>query len=127
PLHRSPPALHAHQAELKVLHTGLKVVDLLCPFARGGKTGLFGGAGVGKTVLLMEFISAITEAHQGLSVFAGVGERIREGHELWQDFARSGLLERTAMVFGQMDAPPGMRFRVPHAALSIAEHFRDTE
>lgn len=127
PLHRSPPELFTHQPELGVLHTGLKVVDLLCPLSHGGKTGLFGGAGVGKTVLLMEFISSITEKHQGLAVFAGVGERIREGHELWRDFARSGLLERTAMVFGQMDAPPGARLRVPHAALSIAEHFRDAE
>jgi len=127
PLHRAAPPLHVHRAELRPLQTGLKVIDLLCPFAHGGKTGLFGGAGVGKTILLMEFVSAVTEAHRGVAVFAGVGERIREGHELWRDFGHSGLLDRTAMVFGQMDAPPGTRFRVPHAALTVAEYFRDTE
>jgi F-type H+-transporting ATPase subunit beta len=126
-IHQPPPAMHLHTAEHKPLRTGLKVIDLLCPFARGGKTGLFGGAGVGKTVLLMEFISAVTEAYHGVAVFAGVGERIREGHELWRDFTRSGLMDRTAMVFGQMDAPPATRFRIPHAALTIAEYFRDRE
>lgn len=127
PLHRRPPELHAHVSELEWLKTGIKIIDLLCPLARGGKAGLFGGAGVGKTILLMELVSAIIGAHKGVAVFAGVGERIREGHELWRDFARSGLLDRTAMVFGQMDAPPGTRLRVPHAALTIAEHFRDDE
>lgn len=126
-IHQPPPPMHLHTVEQRPLHTGLKMIDLLCPFARGGKTGLFGGAGVGKTVLLMEFISAVTEEYQGVAVFAGVGERIREGHELWRDFSRSGLMDRTAMVFGQMDAPPGTRFRVPHAALTIAEYFRDHE
>ncbi len=126
-IHQPPPAMHLHTSEQRPLHTGLKVVDLLCPFARGGKTGLFGGAGVGKTVLLMEFISAVTEAYHGVAVFAGVGERIREGHELWRDFTRSGLMDRTAMVFGQMDAPPATRFRIPHAALTVAEYFRDSE
>ncbi len=126
-IHAAPPAMHLHTAEQKPLATGLKAIDLLCPFARGGKTGLFGGAGVGKTVLLMEFISSVTEAYHGVAVFAGVGERIREGHELWRDFTRSGLMDRTAMVFGQMDAPPGTRFRVPHAALTVAEYFRDNQ
>lgn len=125
PIHRRPPALHRHIAELEAVFTGLKVIDLLCPFARGGKTGLFGGAGVGKTVLLMEFISAVIGAHEGIAVFAGVGERIREGHELWQSFRDGALLDRTALVFGQMDAPPGIRARVPHAALTVSEYFRD--
>ncbi|MCC6903385.1 MAG: F0F1 ATP synthase subunit beta [Polyangiaceae bacterium] len=127
PLHRAPPPLHEHRAELEPLETGLKVIDLLCPIARGGKTGLFGGAGVGKTVLLMELIASVAERHRGVAVFAGVGERIREGHELWSGFAESGLLERTALVFGQMNAPPATRLRVPHAALTISEYFRDTE
>jgi F-type H+-transporting ATPase subunit beta len=103
------------------------VVDLLCPLARGGKAGLFGGAGVGKTVLLMELIASALTSHSGYAVFAGVGERIREGHELWRDFEAAGLLPRTAMVFGQMDAPSGVRLRTPSAALTVAEHFRDSE
>ena len=127
PLHRAPPPMHRHRPQLEPLRTGLKVIDLLCPFARGGKTGLFGGAGVGKTVLLMEFVSAIVQEHEGVAVFAGVGERIREGHEVWTDFARSGLLERTVIVLGQMDEPPGARLRVPQAALAVCEHFRDEE
>ncbi|MEZ4233813.1 MAG: F0F1 ATP synthase subunit beta [Polyangiaceae bacterium] len=127
PIHRHAPPLHTHRSVVEPLFTGLKAIDLMCPFARGGKTGLFGGAGVGKTILLMEFVGAITESQRGVSVFAGVGERIREGHELWKAFETSGLLERTAMVFGQMDAPPGTRFRVPHAALTVAEYFRDEE
>lgn len=127
PLHRRPPDLHDHVSRLEWMKTGIKVVDLLCPLARGGKAGLFGGAGVGKTILLMELVSSVIASHEGVAVFAGIGERIREGHELWRDFARSGLLARTAMVFGQMDAPPGTRLRVPHAALTIAEHFRDEE
>lgn len=125
PIHRPPPSLSRHRATLEPLWTGLKVLDLLCPFARGGKTGLFGGAGVGKTILLMELVSSVADLHGGLAVFAGVGERIREGHELWHDFSRSGLMARTAMVFGQMDAAPGVRLRVPHAALTLCEHFRD--
>lgn len=128
PLHRPPPPLHQHaSAGLEPLITGLKVVDLLCPIARGGKTGLFGGAGVGKTMLLTELVSAVLHAHRGYAVFAGVGERIREGHELHQEFMRANLLERTAMIFGQMDAPPGIRLRTPHAALTVAEHFRDMQ
>lgn len=127
PLHRAAPPLHRHLPATLPLFTGVKVIDLLCPLARGGKSGLFGGAGVGKTVLLMEIVSAVISAHSGVAVFAGVGERIREGHELWSSFRDVGLLERTAMVFGQMDAPPATRLRVPHAALAIAEHFRDAE
>ncbi len=126
-LHRAPPKLSEQTALRTPLWTGIKVLDLLCPLARGGKAGLFGGAGVGKTMLLMELVNSVTEGYRGVAVFAGVGERIREGHELWRDFAQSGMLARTAMVFGQMDAPPGVRARVPHAALSICEHFRDEE
>lgn len=125
PLHRSPPPLHVQTGRLEMIETGLKAIDLLCPFVRGGKTGLFGGAGVGKTVLLMEFVDAIASAYRGVTVFAGVGERIREGHELWRQFREGDLLDRTVMVFGQMDASPGVRLRVPHAALSVAEDFRD--
>ncbi len=125
PLHRRAPPLRVQTGRLELIETGLKAIDLLCPFARGGKTGLFGGAGVGKTVLLMEFVSAIAGRHRGVAVFAGVGERIREGHELWQQFQTAGLLDRTVMVFGQMDAAPGARLRVPQAALSLAEHFRE--
>ena len=125
PLHRSAPPLHRQTGRLEVMETGLKVIDLLCPFVRGGKTGLFGGAGVGKTVLLMELISSMASVSSGVAVFAGVGERVREGHELWQQFSEVGLLERTVMVFGQMDAAPAIRLRTPHAALSVAEHFRD--
>lgn len=127
PIHRPPPELHTHETRFVPMWTGIKIVDLLCPFARGGKTGLFGGAGVGKTLLLMELVDAVVAQYQGVAVFAGVGERIREGHELWRDFQRGGVLDRAVMVFGQMDAPPGTRFRVPHAALTIAEHFRDAE
>lgn len=126
-LHGAPPAL-AHHSERDdvLLPTGLKVIDLLCPFVRGGKTGLLGGAGVGKTVLLMEFISSVLREGADYAVFAGVGERIREGHELWQDFRAAGLSARTAMIFGQMDAPAGMRLRTPHAALTICEDSRST-
>lgn len=109
-----------------ILLTGIKVIDLLCPFVRGGKTGLFGGAGVGKTVLIMEFMNAIVRLHQGVSVFAGVGERIREGHELWHDMQDAGVMPRTLMVFGQMDESPGVRFRIGLAALTYAEYLRDT-
>ena len=127
-LHGSPPRLRRLGSQKpRLLVTGLKAVDLLCPFSYGGKTGLFGGAGVGKTVLLMEFISAVLERDRGYAVFAGIGERIREGHELWQDFAAAGLMARTAMVFGQMDAPAGMRLRTPHAALALSEDLRERE
>lgn len=110
----------------EILPTGIKVIDLLCPFVRGGKTGLFGGAGVGKTVLIMEFMHAIVALHQGVSVFAGVGERIREGHELWREMQAAGVMPQTLMVFGQMDESPGVRFRVGMTALTYAEYLRDT-
>lgn len=109
-----------------ILLTGIKVIDLLCPFVRGGKTGLFGGAGVGKTVLIMEFMHAIAALHQGVSVFAGVGERIREAHEMWKEMERSGVLAKTTLVYGQMDESPGVRFRAGAAALSYAEYLRDS-
>ena len=109
-----------------VLATGVKVVDLLCPFAKGGKTGLFGGAGVGKTVLIMEFMHAVATLHKGVIVFAGVGERIREGHELWHEIRKAGVMPQTLMVFGQMDESPGVRFRVGLSALSYAEYLRDS-
>ena len=109
-----------------ILETGIKVIDLLCPFVRGGKTGLFGGAGVGKTVLIMEFMHAIAALHQGVSVFAGVGERIREAHELWREMQDAGVLPSTVLVFGQMDESPGVRFRAGATALTYAEYLRDT-
>ena len=110
----------------ETLQTGIKVIDLLCPFVKGGKTGLFGGAGVGKTVLIMEFMHAVAKLHKGVSVFAGVGERIREGHELWHEIRKAGVLPQTLMVFGQMDESPGVRFRVGLSALTYAEYLRDT-
>lgn len=109
-----------------ILETGIKVIDLLCPFARGGKTGLFGGAGVGKTVLIMEFMHAIVQLHRGANVFCGVGERIREGHELWHDMRDAGVMPHTLMVFGQMDEVPGVRFRVGLTGITYAEYLRDT-
>lgn len=125
--------IHSHPLPLQdavgvgeVLQTGIKVVDLLCPFVKGGKTGLFGGAGVGKTVLIMEFMHAVATLHQGVSVFAGVGERIREGHELWHGLRNAGILPQTLMVFGQMDESPGVRFRVGLSALAYAEYLRDS-
>ncbi|BCB26891.1 ATP synthase subunit beta [Sulfurimicrobium lacus] len=120
-----PAALSESTAATEILETGIKVIDLLCPFVKGGKTGLFGGAGLGKTVLIMEFIHAIVHLQQGVSVFAGVGERIREGHELWHDMLRAGVMPRTLMVFGQMDESPGVRFRVGLSALTYAEYLRD--
>ncbi|SMF96087.1 F-type H+-transporting ATPase subunit beta [Methylomagnum ishizawai] len=125
PLLAPPPALHEASPARGLLPTGIKVIDLLCPFARGGKTGLFGGAGVGKTVLIMEFMHAIVALHQGVSVFAGVGERIREGHELWHGMRDAGVLDHAVLVFGQMDQAPGVRFRVALAALAYAEYLRD--
>ncbi len=109
-----------------ILETGIKAIDLLCPFIRGSKIGLFGGAGVGKTILLMEFMHAIIQLHQGISVFAGIGERIREGHELWHEMKSAGVMDKTLMVFGQMDESPGVRFRAGLSALSYAEYLRDT-
>lgn len=123
----APPALLAETVPAEgILETGIKVIDLLCPFIKGGKTGLFGGAGVGKTVLIMEFMHAIVNLHQGVSVFAGVGERIREGHELWHEMQDAGVMPRTLMMFGQMDESPGVRFRVGLSALTYAEYLRDT-
>lgn len=125
-VHSRPPPLQEAVGVGEVLQTGIKVTDLLCPFVRGGKTGLFGGAGVGKTVLIMEFMHAVATLHKGVSVFAGVGERIREGHELWHEMRKSGVLPQTLMVFGQMDESPGVRFRVGLSALTYAEYLRDT-
>jgi F-type H+-transporting ATPase subunit beta len=125
-VHSRPMPLHEAVGAGEVLETGIKVIDLLCPFVKGGKTGLFGGAGVGKTVLIMEFMHAVATLHQGVSVFAGVGERIREGHELWHAIRKAGVLPQTLMVFGQMDESPGVRFRVGLSALTYAEYLRDT-
>ena len=122
----SPIALAESKAEVSILATGIKVIDLLCPFVKGGKTGLFGGAGVGKTVLIMEFMHAINSLHQGVSVFAGVGERIREGHELWHEMRRAKVLDKALLVFGQMNESPGVRFRTALAAVTYAEYFRNT-
>ena len=121
-----PKPLYTTTTNSEILETGIKVIDLLCPFVRGGKIGLFGGAGVGKTVLLMEFMQAIIKIHRGVSVFAGVGERIREGHELWHEMQTAGVMSNTLMVFGQMDESPGVRFRVGLSALTYAEYLRDT-
>jgi F-type H+-transporting ATPase subunit beta len=127
PIHRAPPPLAAQTTASTVFETGIKVIDLLVPLAFGSKTAMFGGAGVGKTVLLMELIHAMVERYKGISVFAGIGERSREGHELWQDMEGSGVLGRTALVFGQMNEPPGARWRVGLTALTIAEYFRDVK
>ncbi|MEG1661369.1 MAG: F0F1 ATP synthase subunit beta, partial [Clostridiales bacterium] len=125
--HRLPPAFADLQPSTEILETGIKVVDLLAPYAKGGKIGLFGGAGVGKTVLIMELIRNIAYEHGGFSVFAGVGERTREGNDLWNEMNESGVIEKTAMVFGQMNEPPGARLRVGLTGLTIAESFRDNE
>ncbi len=124
-IHNSPPTLQDETSTTAVFETGIKVIDLLAPLAQGGKAAMFGGAGVGKTVLVMELIHAMVEKYQGISVFAGVGERSREGHELLTDMQGSGVLARTVLVYGQMNEPPGARWRVPLAALTIAEYFRD--
>jgi F-type H+-transporting ATPase subunit beta len=121
-----PAPLHETKPVSGILETGIKVMDLLFPFIRGGKTGLFGGAGIGKTVLLTEFMHAIVALHRGVSVFAGVGERIREGHELWHEMQKAGVMPQTTLIFGQMDESPGVRFRVGLAAVTYAEYFRDT-
>lgn len=125
-IHSRIAPIHQSAGTGDVLPTGIKVIDLLCPFFRGGKTGLFGGAGVGKTVLIMEFMHAVAKLHKGVSVFAGVGERIREGHELWHEIRNAGVLPQTLMVFGQMDESPGVRFRVGLSALTYAEYLRDS-
>jgi F-type H+-transporting ATPase subunit beta len=124
-VHERPAPIQDSVSSGDLLQTGIKVIDLLCPFVKGGKTGLFGGAGVGKTVLIMEFMHAVATLHKGVSVFAGVGERIREGHELWHEIRKSGVLPQTLMIFGQMDESPGVRFRVGLSALSYAEYLRD--
>ncbi len=127
PIHREPPSLEDQATETEQLETGIKVVDLLAPYAKGGKIGLFGGAGVGKTVLIMELIRNIATEHGGYSVFAGVGERTREGNDLWLEMNESGVIEKTSLVFGQMNEPPGARLRVALSGVSIAEYFRDEE
>ncbi len=127
PIHRPIPALTEQDTRSEMLETGIKVIDLLEPFSKGGKTGLFGGAGVGKTVLIMEMIHNIAKEHGGYSVFGGVGERTREGNDLWLEMKESGVIDKTAMVFGQMNEPPGARFRVGLTALTLAEYFRDVE
>lgn len=125
PIFAAPPPLAQGAPAASILPTGIKVIDLLCPFVRGGKSGVFGGAGVGKTVLMMEFMHAISALYHGYSVFAGVGERIREGHELWHDMRDYGVLDRTVLVFGQMDSSPGMRFHAGFTALTYAEFLRE--
>ncbi len=125
PIHASPPALGSQTRTTEVFETGIKVIDLLTPLAQGGKAAMFGGAGVGKTVLVMELIRAMVENYEGISVFAGVGERSREGHELLTEMRGSGVLERTVLVYGQMNEPPGARWRAPLTALTISEYFRD--
>ncbi len=127
PIHREAPKYEDLSVETELLETGIKVIDLLEPYSKGGKTGLFGGAGVGKTVLIMELIRNIATEHGGISVFSGVGERTREGNDLWLEMQESGVLEKTALVFGQMNEPPGARQRVGLTGLTIAEYFRDVE
>jgi F-type H+-transporting ATPase subunit beta len=127
PIHRRPPTVAEQETSTQILETGLKVVDLICTFAKGSKIGLFGGAGVGKTVLVQEMIRNIAKEHSGFSVFAGVGERTREGRDLYGEMAESGVLEQTALVFGQMNEPPGARARVALTGLTLAEYFRDEE
>ncbi|MGM9991501.1 MAG: F0F1 ATP synthase subunit beta [Candidatus Bruticola sp.] len=126
-IHRSAPPLAEQMPTTEVMETGIKVIDLLEPYARGGKTGLFGGAGVGKTVLIQELIHNVAKGHGGFSVFAGVGERTREGNDLYREMEASGVLKNTTMVFGQMDEPPGVRFRVGFTGVTMAEYFRDVE
>ncbi len=127
PIHRSAPAFTDQSTESEVLETGIKVIDLICPFLKGGKIGLFGGAGVGKTVIIQELIRNIAQEHGGFSMFAGVGERTREGNDLYREMEESGVLDKTALVFGQMNEPPGARARVALTALAMAEYFRDEE
>jgi F-type H+-transporting ATPase subunit beta len=127
PIHREAPKFDQLSTEVEILETGIKVVDLLAPYIKGGKIGLFGGAGVGKTVLIQELINNIAQEHGGISVFAGVGERTREGNDLYYEMKDSGVIGKTAMVFGQMNEPPGARMRVALTGLTMAEHFRDKE
>ncbi|HPN67615.1 MAG TPA: F0F1 ATP synthase subunit beta [bacterium] len=127
PIHNKAPKLTEQSTKVEVFETGIKVIDLICPFLKGGKVGLFGGAGVGKTVVITELIRNIAAEHGGVSMFAGVGERTREGNDLYHDMANSGVLDKTALVFGQMNEPPGARARVALTALTMAEHFRDEQ
>ena len=127
PIHRSAPPYDEQEAATEILETGIKVVDLICPYAKGGKIGLFGGAGVGKTVLIMELINNVAKAHGGISVFTGVGERTREGNDLYREMTESGVIKKTAMVYGQMNEPPGARMRVGLSGLTMAEYFRDVK
>ena len=126
-IHRDPPDFEHQRPAVEILETGIKVIDLLAPYAKGGKIGLFGGAGVGKTVLIQELIQNIATEHGGYSIFTGVGERSREGNDLWSEMKESGVLEKTALVFGQMNDPPGSRMRVAETGLTMAEYFRDRE
>ena len=126
-IHRDPPSFEDQSPVVEMLETGIKVIDLLAPYAKGGKIGLFGGAGVGKTVLIQELITNIATQHGGYSIFTGVGERSREGNDLWTEMGQSGVLEKTALVFGQMNEPPGARMRVAETGLTMAEYFRDVQ
>ena len=126
-IHRPAPSFEEQQTSTEILETGIKVVDLICPYAKGGKIGLFGGAGVGKTVLIMELINNIAKQHGGISVFSGVGERTREGNDLYNELKESGVLNKTALVYGQMNEPPGARMRVGLSGLTMAEYFRDKQ
>ncbi|MBI4307703.1 MAG: F0F1 ATP synthase subunit beta [Chloroflexi bacterium] len=127
PIHRPPPPFQEQASRTEMLETGLKVIDLVAPFTKGGKVGAFGGAGVGKTVIIMEMIRNIANVHKGFSVFCGVGERSREGNDLWNEMKGSGVIKNTALVFGQMNEPPGVRLRIALTGLTMAEYFRDTE
>jgi F-type H+-transporting ATPase subunit beta len=127
PIHRDPPGFEDQKPVTDIFETGIKVIDLIAPYAKGGKIGLFGGAGVGKTVLIQELIRNIATEHSGYSVFTGVGERSREGNDLWNEMKESGVIAKTALVFGQMNEPPGSRMRVALAGLTMAEYFRDEE
>lgn len=126
-IHREPVPIEQQSPKTEIMETGIKVIDALCPLERGGKAGLFGGAGVGKTVLVVEIIYNVVEAHGGVSLFSGIGERCREGEELYREMREAGVLDGAALIFGQMNEPPGARLRVGHAALTMAEYFRDTE
>ena len=126
-IHREPPSYEEQKASNEVLETGIKVVDLIAPYLKGGKIGLFGGAGVGKTVLIMELINNIAKQHGGISVFTGVGERTREGNDLYNEMIESGVIDKTVLVYGQMNEPPGARMRVGLSGLTMAEYFRDVE
>ena len=127
PIHRDPPSFADQSPAVEILETGIKVIDLLCPYAKGGKIGLFGGAGVGKTVLIQELITNVAQEHGGYSIFTGVGERTREGNDLWTEMNESGVIKKTALVFGQMNEPPGARMRVAMSGLTMAEYFRDQQ